>query len=515
MERGAIGLRDTATHVKDRKCVTFYEKYCYIIANRGEALTGLTASARDAVHFSCVSMTHSARLAKYGPFVGGAVVAPRPLAAIAATRSGGVPQNRIRQVFADLMAPLQALHDESRIHGGISNETIGLDEWGRALLLVPALASARSADDLALHHGRASGFNAFEQYTDDPAWMVGPWTDIYALCAVGCALTTGVAPQSAIDRCVRDDFVPLAERDLKGYEPDFLRVLDAGLTLFPGDRPRSLEAFAATLGVSFELPEPIPLDETQLLRENIAVPARVSVQDPMFHTYGRPGRSRVPLAVGLLAMIVSAALIFFWTRLRWTQTGNWPPATVTAPAEGMPGMRESFKPSMDVAVPGAFVPGVSLSAEPTPGLSGPGSVALAPAKADGLVNGVNPGALAGPVSTQGKAVGGAATVGIAAQAAEGEPSAVRKPTLSKGKHAAAHGPVVAAGASPIEVAVDLRPWGEVYVDGVSHGVSPPLRSVRLIPGRHQITVRNPGAPAYRTSITVRAGKPVSIVHSFR
>jgi hypothetical protein len=55
----------------------------------------------------------------------------------------------------------------------------------------------------------------------------------------------------------------------------------------------------------------------------------------------------------------------------------------------------------------------------------------------------------------------------------------------------------------------------VYVDGVSHGVSPPLRSIRLTPGRHKITVRNPGAPSYQTTITVRAGKPASIAHSFQ
>ena len=136
---------------------------------------------------------------------GAAAVPPRPLSAIAATRAGAVPQARIRQVIAEMIAPLSALHAEGRIHGGISTDTIGLAEGGHAQLLAPASLAPRSAGDTALREGRATGFNAFEQYTDDPAWAVGPWTDIYALSAVACSLVSGTVPPSAIDRCVRDD----------------------------------------------------------------------------------------------------------------------------------------------------------------------------------------------------------------------------------------------------------------------------------------------------------------------
>ena len=45
--------------------------------------------------------------------------------------------------------------------------------------------------------------------------------------------------------------------------------------------------------------------------------------------------------------------------------------------------------------------------------------------------------------------------------------------------------------------LQIVPWGVVYVDGVDHGISPPLRRLTLTPGRHTIRITN---PKYRDSI---------------
>jgi len=45
--------------------------------------------------------------------------------------------------------------------------------------------------------------------------------------------------------------------------------------------------------------------------------------------------------------------------------------------------------------------------------------------------------------------------------------------------------------------LQIVPWGVVYVDGVDHGVSPPLRRLTLTPGRHTIRITN---PKYRDTI---------------
>ena len=68
---------------------------------------------------------------------------------------------------------------------------------------------------------------------------------------------------------------------------------------------------------------------------------------------------------------------------------------------------------------------------------------------------------------------------------------------------------------PITVAVDIRPWGVVTINGIRRGASPPLRSLDLAPGTYRVTVTNPGAPSYRTRRTVRpGGLPPVISHQF-
>jgi hypothetical protein len=59
------------------------------------------------------------------------------------------------------------------------------------------------------------------------------------------------------------------------------------------------------------------------------------------------------------------------------------------------------------------------------------------------------------------------------------------------------------------------PWAEVYVDGARQGVSPPLRSVQIRPGRHRIELRNSSFPSHVETVEVRSGAEVNIRHRFR
>ena len=67
---------------------------------------------------------------------------------------------------------------------------------------------------------------------------------------------------------------------------------------------------------------------------------------------------------------------------------------------------------------------------------------------------------------------------------------------------------------PATVKLSVVPWAEVWVDGVKRGVSPPLTSVTLMPGAHQIELRNPAAGAHVRRVEVKAGQSMSITHRF-
>jgi class 3 adenylate cyclase len=74
---------------------------------------------------------------------------------------------------------------------------------------------------------------------------------------------------------------------------------------------------------------------------------------------------------------------------------------------------------------------------------------------------------------------------------------------------------VAVAAAPGVIQLAVLPWGEVFVDGRSRGVSPPLRAIELPPGSHIVEVRNTAFPNFAQRIEVRSGEAVRFRHQFR
>ena len=64
------------------------------------------------------------------------------------------------------------------------------------------------------------------------------------------------------------------------------------------------------------------------------------------------------------------------------------------------------------------------------------------------------------------------------------------------------------------VNVAVTPWGEIYLDGRMQGVSPPLAELQVVPGKHEIEIRNTTFPVYTQSIHVKAGEKIKIRHKF-
>lgn len=62
--------------------------------------------------------------------------------------------------------------------------------------------------------------------------------------------------------------------------------------------------------------------------------------------------------------------------------------------------------------------------------------------------------------------------------------------------------------------VSVAPWGEIFIDGRSHGVAPPLASITVPAGRHRIEIRNGNLPVHRVDVTLAAGETHRIRHKF-
>ncbi len=67
---------------------------------------------------------------------------------------------------------------------------------------------------------------------------------------------------------------------------------------------------------------------------------------------------------------------------------------------------------------------------------------------------------------------------------------------------------------PAIVKFAIKPGGEIYVDGILKGNTPPLTSLELKPGPHSIEVRNTTFPPLRLEINLASAEETTIKHTF-
>ncbi len=99
-----------------------------------------------------------------------------------------------------------------------------------------------------------------------------------------------------------------------------------------------------------------------------------------------------------------------------------------------------------------------------------------------------------------------------ATAAKPEPA---KPADAAKAADASKAGTAAGGVPPATLVFAIRPWGEVFVNGKSIGVSPPTMSYKLPPGKYRIEVRNTTFAAYAETMDLKARDEITIRHRFQ
>jgi hypothetical protein len=72
----------------------------------------------------------------------------------------------------------------------------------------------------------------------------------------------------------------------------------------------------------------------------------------------------------------------------------------------------------------------------------------------------------------------------------------------------------AAAKRPAVVALAIEPWGEVVVDGVHRGRTPPLGRIEVPPGKHTIEIRHLLQPPVTIQTELAAGQEFVVRHAF-
>lgn len=115
---------------------------------------------------------------------------------------------------------------------------------------------------------------------------------------------------------------------------------------------------------------------------------------------------------------------------------------------------------------------------------------------------VEPFQRAAPITAQKNASAAVSTPAIATPAPATPVSATPAPAA-----------VEEPGTSTVVFAVS--PWGEIFVDGESVGITPPLTTLQLDAGTHRVEIRNQGFASYRDTVHLKPGQSLKIRHKFR
>ncbi len=228
---------------------------------------------------------------------------------------GTPPSERwLRQLAGGLMEALAVMHDQRCWHRDVAPDNILMlydRKGGTYLEQVPRpvlldFGAARRVIGDATQQLTAilkSGYSPVEQYEGEVSIRQGPWTDVYALCAVLYTAVVGRAPGSSIARLVRDELVPAREAARGRYSDTFLAAIDAGLAVRPEQRPPTMAALRQLLDApAAAVPAPVPA------KAAAAVAAPAPRADP---PAGRSGAMRGVLA-GMVALGVALLATWWW-----------------------------------------------------------------------------------------------------------------------------------------------------------------------------------------------------------
>jgi serine/threonine protein kinase len=376
---------------------------------------------------------------------------------------GNLPDEAtLKKVLLPVLDALEHMHEEQIYHRDISPDNIMILKDGRPVLLdLGAARRLEVANAQALTVLVKPGYAPIEQYAGDGAVQQGPWTDIYGWGATAYFALTRKPPPPSASRIMSDSIVRLSESKPTGFSSAFLAAIDAALAVRPDDRPQSVSDLKRILNTDFGDAQTglLVADDavTKVIESapEVRLDALPSVAAPKAQ-FVEPSVPTPPKkALPKVAIIAALATITVVIATSIALTKKSPPAIVVQ----TPILKTApVVVSPEVVAPVAIVPSVVEA----PAVLPPQEVA---------------------------------------------PAVPSSPPIE---------------AKPVEKLVDkpatarfaIKPWGEVFVNGESRGVSPPVKSLSLSAGEYKIEIRNGDFPTYKVTAKLKAGESFKINHAF-
>lgn len=173
---------------------------------------------------------------------------------------GPFSEQKTLELMYPILLAVDAMHRKNVLHRDISPENLILKPDGTLTLIDFGAAREYTLDEdenltVILKHGYAPD----EQYHSGS--RQGPWTDLYACCAVMYQMVSGLLPQDAASRRHKDELLPLDEIEGLEVTKGFARAIEKGMTIYATERYASIGKLLSDLDPEESLrkkkPEPI------------------------------------------------------------------------------------------------------------------------------------------------------------------------------------------------------------------------------------------------------------------
>lgn len=356
-------------------------------------------------------------------------------------------------------------------------------------------------DTVVVHAGGAA--ELLSSLDDDEQFQPPVAVDLKAVAAVLHFAITGESPPGAA----------LLPRGLPQFSDGLLGAIDDCLHGDRTRRPQSIDAMRMLLGLPVDATAsavpPVPAVQA------VSPPVRGVPEAPLPVSAQESVADELEQAIAGLAAAVGMPVEHEEVSVPVTEPVS---AAVSAPASA-PGSAPNTSPPIP--------PASAVAARPAPArLSRPLLACLAIGilgaagffiYEKGRQAGAQAAASAAPAVTAVAAVPAAVPASPPVPVVEAPPqadnAAVDAPTATV---SAAVPPKTAAAAAPASVTYKLviKPWGDIYVDGVKRGASPPLKSLTLS-GAHTVRIDNPDFPSKTIEVGPGSGNSTRIEHAFQ
>lgn len=161
-------------------------------------------------------------------------------------QNGPFTEQRALDMIRPILLALSAMHSRHILHRDISPENLMVQPDQTLTLIDFGAARTFSQDDddnLTVILKR--GYAPEEQYHSDS--RQGPWSDLYAICAVLYQMLTGIRPQEAAARAKTDQLTPLSQIPGLFLQKTTCTAIEKGLQVDPLERYPDIAAFMKVL----------------------------------------------------------------------------------------------------------------------------------------------------------------------------------------------------------------------------------------------------------------------------